>query len=116
MDVCRKNFEDSPPPSVICWKICWRDAWIHPKRASGLYQNGVTKTLIGDQILLSAWSNSPATVALWTNLSILDTINGSNTPIPVAVIADKVTGPSVTRHHQPQNRPQWSPSAAEPLR
>ena len=70
--------------------------WIHPGRPSGLYMNGFTNVLLTNQIFLSPWVNSSGTIALLTNLSILDTINGSNTPISVTINSGKVTGPSVS--------------------
>jgi len=71
--------------------------WIHPSRATGLYKDGFTNILLGNQILLSPWTNPPANIDLMKNLSILDTINGTNTPIPVSTATPgKVIGASVS--------------------
>jgi hypothetical protein len=52
--------------------------WIHPRRTTGLYENGFTNVLLANQILLSPWTNSPSNILAATNLSILDTINDTN--------------------------------------
>ena len=70
--------------------------WIHPGRASGLYTNGFTNVLPANQISLSPWTNSPTNIGLLTNLSVLDTINDTNTPIPVTITSGKVSGMSVS--------------------
>jgi len=69
--------------------------WIHPRRGSGLYTNGFTNVLPASQILLSRWTNPPGNIGLLTNLSILDTINDTNTPLPVTITSGKVAGPMV---------------------
>jgi hypothetical protein len=70
--------------------------WIHPGTRSGLYTNGFTNVLLTNQILLSPWTNSPGNFDDLTNLLMLDTINGINTPIPVTITSGKVTGPLVS--------------------
>jgi hypothetical protein len=74
--------------------------WIHPARPFGLYQNGFTNVLYTNQILLSSWTNPPVDLGLLTNLSILDTINNTNTRLTNIAVnisdLDKVTGTSVT--------------------
>jgi hypothetical protein len=71
--------------------------WIHPSRPSGLYTNGFTSVLLTNQILLSPWTNPPANIGLLTNLSILETTGGSNTPILVTTTtAGKINGTAVS--------------------
>jgi uncharacterized repeat protein (TIGR02543 family) len=70
--------------------------WIRPEHASGLYTNGFTNVFLTNQILLSPWTNPPGDIDLLTNLSVLDTINDTNTPIPVTITSGKVTGPLVS--------------------
>jgi hypothetical protein len=70
--------------------------WIHPGTRSGLYTNGFTNVLFNNQILLSQWTNSAGNFDGLTNLSILDTVNATNTPIPVTITSGRVTGPSVS--------------------
>lgn len=59
--------------------------WIRPARAAGLYTNGFSNVLLTNQILLSRWSNSPASIGLLTNLSLLDTINDTNALTNIAI-------------------------------
>ena len=71
--------------------------WIHPGTHSGLYQNGFTNVLLTNQIQISQWTNSPGNFDNLTNLSMLETINDTNTPIAVMFsTSGKVTGPSVS--------------------
>jgi hypothetical protein len=73
--------------------------WIHPTRTTGLYQNGFTNVLLTNQILLSPWTNPAGNIDLLTNLSLLDTINDTNTLTNIAVNiadSDKVAGTSVS--------------------
>ncbi len=76
--------------------------WIHPARASGLYQGGFVNVLLSNQIPLSAWTNPPANLGLITNLSMVEAINNTNTLLNIPVTANivgsvaKVTGPSLT--------------------
>ncbi len=55
-------------------------AWIHPAILSGkgLYTAGFTNVLQTTQIMLSPWSNAPSSLALLTNLSLLDTATNTN--------------------------------------
>jgi hypothetical protein len=72
--------------------------WVHPARATGLYQNGFTNLLGANQLLLSLWTNPPGNMDLLTNLSMLGTINDTN-GVNFAVTttaAGKVTGTSVS--------------------
>ena len=70
--------------------------WIRPARASGLYTNGFINVVLNNQILLSPWTDPPGNIGLLTNLWMLDTIDGSNTPIPVTIKSGKVTGQFVS--------------------
>jgi hypothetical protein len=70
--------------------------WIRPEHASGLYTNGFTNVLPANQIQLSPWTNPPGNIGLMTNLLILDTINDTNTPIPVTITSGKVAGLAVS--------------------
>ena len=54
--------------------------WIHPELASGLYKSGFTNIVPANQILLSPWTNPPASIKVATNLSFLETINDA-TPL-----------------------------------
>jgi uncharacterized repeat protein (TIGR02543 family) len=55
--------------------------WISPKREAGLlsYRAGFTNTLSSNQILLSPWTNSPASFTALSNLSFLSPTSGANT-------------------------------------
>jgi hypothetical protein len=83
--------------------------WIHPKQASGLYPNGFTNVFFTNQIRLSAWP-SPGygvfpqeTILSMTNLSILGTIDDTNTPIPVSTSTPgKILGASVSGTINPE--------------
>jgi hypothetical protein len=79
--------------------------WIHPARASGLYQNGFTNVLSASQIQVSAWGFSPQGPILeMTNLWIPETINGTNLPIPVSTATPgEVLGASVHGTINPRN-------------
>jgi hypothetical protein len=55
--------------------------WIHPGRATGLYQNGFTNILLTNQIRLSPWTNSAANFGELTNLSLLENTTDTNTLI-----------------------------------
>jgi hypothetical protein len=52
--------------------------WIHPATTKGSYQTGFTNVLLGDQILLSPWTNPPAGLALLTSLVTLGAIGDTN--------------------------------------
>jgi hypothetical protein len=79
--------------------------WIHPARASGLYQHGFTNVLSASQIQVSAWEFSPQGPILeMTNLWIPETINGTNLSIPVSTaIPGEVIGASVHGTINPRN-------------
>jgi hypothetical protein len=66
--------------------------WIHPARNSGIYRTGFTNVLLTNQILLSPWTNLPANIDTWTNLSILDTINDTNALLNFAVTINSTSG------------------------
>jgi len=70
--------------------------WIHPERATGLYQSGFTNILFTNQILLSPWTNPPGNLDLLTNFAILTNINDTNTlaNFPVTISALGELGPS----------------------
>jgi hypothetical protein len=78
--------------------------WIRPENASGLYPNGFTSVLGGNQILISPWINSPANTGLLTNLSLLDTINATNAlaEIPVTVNNNSISDATVTGSINPR--------------
>jgi hypothetical protein len=62
--------------------------WIHPKLTSGLYKPGFTNLLVANQILLSPWTNPPATILVATNLSFLETINDPDTLMDFTLTID----------------------------
>jgi hypothetical protein len=71
--------------------------WIHPSRPAGLYMNGFTNVLLTNQILLSPWTDPPASViGLLTNLSMFDTINDTNALLsfPVTISSLGEIGPT----------------------
>ncbi len=70
--------------------------WIHPARLTGTYPDGFTNILLTNEILLSPWTNPPANLGFLTNLFLLNTIDFTNTPIPVTITSGKVTGTSTT--------------------
>jgi hypothetical protein len=71
--------------------------WIHPERASGLYQSGFTNSLYTNQILLSLWADPPANIIdLLTNFSMFDNIYNTNALLsyPVAISSSGEISPA----------------------
>ena len=71
--------------------------WLSPKRPLGFYPGGFLNVLT-NQIMLSPWSNPPASLDLLTNVSRVGVINGSN-GVNMAVstsAAGSVSGTSVS--------------------
>ncbi|MGD0814221.1 MAG: hypothetical protein ABSA83_11500 [Verrucomicrobiota bacterium] len=76
-------------------------AWIHPPRATGLYQGGFTNVLSANQLAVSPWTHSATSIQLLTNLSVVDWVyetNSSNfTDYPVNTTASgKITGTTLS--------------------
>jgi hypothetical protein len=67
-------------------------AWIRPAiPAASRYQNGFINTFLTNQILLSPWTNSPASFDTLSNLSL----PGTNIAVSISA-AGRITGPSVS--------------------
>lgn len=73
--------------------------WIRPGHATAPYAMGFTNVLSASQILISPWSNAPATLNLLTNLALLDSSLDTNATavFPVNITNNgKIADQSVT--------------------
>jgi hypothetical protein len=72
--------------------------WIHPEEKAGLYKSGFTNFVSSNQVMISAWTNPPANLVEFTNLSLFgsvaDTNSGGDFPTDIAANG-KISGSEV---------------------